>query len=379
MLFTLWSKGQTFRVYVKGGQQPAVLTIGRDKKLKCDCDDDLFAKRVLMELEQGGVDVAESVTTTQLIERFKSSSLQYQFSGDLKDVHSSPKKRAIQPEVRFDGVEFKTPKQLHDESLFYDLYKIPYRDRKLLADLELICDSREPESLQEMLQNCIIDNVKVSALEIGDVMISNPGNNDTIIFERKTATDLVNSIKSGHLHDQAERLFDYQHALMSNGIRCRVIWIIEADHNGNHSYYNSLPDLVNLDGVSNYLIGILNQHILHTFSTKHTAYAINKIASGFFEQALFYRVNTARTKTQRPSEVLQATTTKSEHGVSVSKREGAGLLSQINGINQTVAEALANQGVTIAKLCKMSHKELCGINGVGPKGADKIMLALGSN
>jgi len=97
-----------------------------------------------------------------------------------------------------------------------------------MADLYAEIDFREVElgSQKEILKACVqsehvVDHdvvesderAKGSGLEIGDFIFNN-----TVCIERKESSDFVQSMKSGHLEDQLDRMyseFDHVHVLVS--------------------------------------------------------------------------------------------------------------------------------------------------------------------
>lgn len=71
--------------------------------------------------------------------------------------------------------------------------------------MKLIIDNREPKELITTLQNRV-DTVVLENLELGDIIIKNDSNETVLIFERKSLSDLISSIKDGRYKEQSFRL-----------------------------------------------------------------------------------------------------------------------------------------------------------------------------
>ena len=71
--------------------------------------------------------------------------------------------------------------------------------------MKLYADSREPPGLLEML-NARSDKITTGNLDIGDFIIKNDNDEILMIFERKTLSDLISSIKDGRYKEQSFRL-----------------------------------------------------------------------------------------------------------------------------------------------------------------------------
>jgi len=71
--------------------------------------------------------------------------------------------------------------------------------------MKLVVDNREPKELISSLQSRV-DNVSLENLELGDIIIKNDNNEIVLLFERKSLTDLIASIKDGRYKEQSYRL-----------------------------------------------------------------------------------------------------------------------------------------------------------------------------
>ena len=71
--------------------------------------------------------------------------------------------------------------------------------------MRLIIDNREPKEIIALLQSRV-DNVELDNLNIGDFIIKNNNGDIILIFERKSLSDLIASIKDGRYNEQSYRL-----------------------------------------------------------------------------------------------------------------------------------------------------------------------------
>ena len=71
--------------------------------------------------------------------------------------------------------------------------------------MRLIVDNREPKEIITILESRI-ENLSLENLELGDYVIQNNNNEPVMIFERKSLSDLIASIKDGRYNEQSLRL-----------------------------------------------------------------------------------------------------------------------------------------------------------------------------
>jgi ERCC4-type nuclease len=81
--------------------------------------------------------------------------------------------------------------------------------------MKILIDNREPDSLVDLIKNNVEKflniNIEKKNLDIGDFQIIEENNNiPSIIFERKSISDLLASIKDGRYNEQSFRLDNYQ-------------------------------------------------------------------------------------------------------------------------------------------------------------------------
>lgn len=74
--------------------------------------------------------------------------------------------------------------------------------------MKLVIDNREPKELKTLIQDKI-ENVELKNLEIGDIIFLDDYDNIVLIFERKSISDLISSIKDGRYSEQSFRLQEY--------------------------------------------------------------------------------------------------------------------------------------------------------------------------
>jgi ERCC4-type nuclease len=180
------------------------------------------------------------------------------------------------------------------------------------------------------------------------------------------------------VHSQAERHADYVHDRAAQGVHTRVVWIIEGEDEGSRLLYNTLPQVKQTDGMVNYLVGVLGQHIIQSYSTNHTAYLIAKLTQGFLEQELYRPVKVGAVridrskKERRLKSAILPHSAESYRGVLMAANGLAQMLSLMPGIKTNVAKEMAATGLSLAQIVNMSLEEISALKGVGPKSAKEI-------
>lgn len=74
--------------------------------------------------------------------------------------------------------------------------------------MKIVIDNREPKELKSLIQDKI-ENIELKNLEIGDIIFLDDDDNIVLIFERKSISDLICSIKDGRYSEQSFRLQEY--------------------------------------------------------------------------------------------------------------------------------------------------------------------------
>lgn len=277
----------------------------------------------------------------------------------------------------YDKVDIRTPQEISDQASSYPIDSAPFK-KTTLDSCKIIIDTREPSKLVGYLAQGKIA-IDVGALEIGDIKIVSNNTQDHIIIERKTITDFYSAITGDdhRAHSQAERLYDYQQKQHENGVRVLVLWMIEGDLNGRRMLYNTLPESRQTDGMINYLVAILGQHVIQAFNMHHLCYLVSKFTQGFFEQQLYYPVRTAtgsqidRKKSERAPMVSVGGS--GQHGVSIPGRADLfHVLTAFKSIDSRVANSMIGSGLTLKSIMDLSKEDLRKFDGVGPTLAQRI-------
>ena len=109
---------------------------------------------------------------------------------------------------------------------------IDYREKELidLCQLKLLETEPETEEIKGKKKEKEIEKIKIKVenLKLGDIVISNDGDgngdNELLLFERKSLNDLASSIKDGRYAEQSFRLDGYESVPNHN-----IVYIIEGD------------------------------------------------------------------------------------------------------------------------------------------------------
>lgn len=272
------------------------------------------------------------------------------------------------------------PEDLYRASQTLDVASVPCR-AETIKDAVITVDHREPEPLFDTLVRSPF-RVERASLPAGDVRVSSERDNRTLLIERKTVTDLYNGItgEERHCHEQAERYWLLAQEQASQGGLLRVVWLIEAEQNGRRQLYNALPKIAQTDGWVNYLVGILGQSVVTTFSTNHSAYLIAKMAQGFLEGCLYYPVKVGAKRIDLGHRERQRLTARpaapagepADHGVIQGAHSLASLLALFPGVSTRAARGLAATGLSLAEIANLGEDALLEIEGVGPTTAARL-------
>ncbi len=83
--------------------------------------------------------------------------------------------------------------------------------------MKLIIDSRETKlydeclKLKQTIDNYKKINIESKSLDLGDIIVKDDDDNDKLIIERKTISDLISSISDGRYNEQSFRLNGIEH------------------------------------------------------------------------------------------------------------------------------------------------------------------------
>lgn len=90
--------------------------------------------------------------------------------------------------------------------------------------MKLEIDTREPKQLIDLIKTQLKE-VSIKSLDIGDFIIKNDNDEIQVIFERKSFSDLISSIKDGRYNEQSFRLNE------SSLPNHNIYYILEGDIN----------------------------------------------------------------------------------------------------------------------------------------------------
>lgn len=105
------------------------------------------------------------------------------------------------------------------------LITIDYREKELIDLIQLKFAEKKPETEEVKKKEKEIEEIKIKVenLKLGDIIISD-GDNELLLFERKSLNDLASSIKDGRYVEQSFRLNGYESVPNHN-----IVYIIEGE------------------------------------------------------------------------------------------------------------------------------------------------------
>jgi crossover junction endonuclease MUS81 len=106
------------------------------------------------------------------------------------------------------------------------LITIDYREKDLIDLFQMKFAEIKPETEEVKKKEKGIEEIKIKVenLKLGDIIISDGGENELLLFERKSLNDLASSIKDGRYVEQSFRLDGYESVPNHN-----IVYIIEGD------------------------------------------------------------------------------------------------------------------------------------------------------
>ncbi len=200
-------------------------------------------------------------------------------------------------------------------------------------------DHREPREIDVLIRSAPNTRVERKHLDIGDYRI-----NGNIIVERKTVTDFAESVKSGRLFDQAQRIGFTPDTL--------GVVILEGDVFGRRESIGMLSSQIT--GAIGCLSFVQRLTVLTTTDLEHTAYCLAKFAQ-HDKNGLGYTLSLRKDKTKL--QLLDAQRF---------------VLEGITGVSGEMSTALLRHFGTIRAVAMATAKELQSVPGVGPKTAATI-------
>ena len=278
------------------------------------------------------------------------------------------------------NIDIRPPETLAEQAYNFTIDSAPFK-ASTIKNCSIGIDTREPESVFSKFSEGRIEAIR-ETLSIGDIILRSAATRDHVVIERKTVSDFYNAItgEQHRGHSQAERLYQYQQELAQEGVRVLVVWMIEAELGGKRSLYNTLPKTNQMDGMINYLVAILGQHVVQAFNLHHLCYLSMKFLQGFFEQELYYPVRTAtgaqidlKKEARQQAKANMVAAGNSNHGVSIPGRSNLfHVLTAFPHIDSRIANSLIESGLVLQDIIRLSENELSQFLGIGKVKARKI-------
>ncbi|WP_445766743.1 ERCC4 domain-containing protein [Rheinheimera sp.] len=375
--FTLWSKaGANPRLYISPntpGKAFVFLSSGDSGSIKVFSNDAAEQIQLQTTLQRSGVGFHVPFGTMQdLIANLTQCG--HALSKPGFESRKKTPTRAAAKNTKADYANTDTPEKIHIETLKYSLSSIKFN--RGTERFTITIDTREPEELARRIERSGITTVS-SKLDVGDIRISSNDTGDELIIERKTVSDLYSSIVSNSAHRQAECLFEYQVEKAKAGSRVMVVWLIEGELSGQRMLYNAFPGSSQTDGVINFLTGILGQHVLQCYNQHHLAYMTVKLAQGFFESELVYKVNAKERKSRTEQENRTALISNKQgeyHGVRTQdKNPLMQILMAIPSLKEPVAKAIISKGHRFADVLAYTESDWQSYEGVGKVLSNRLL------
>ena len=210
--------------------------------------------------------------------------------------------------------------------------------------MRLIVDNREPKEIITILQSRI-ENISLENLELGDYVIQNSDNQPVMIFERKSLSDLIASIKDGRYNEQSLRLSE-----------CNV--------NNRNIYYIIEGNTMNFCNRQNETTQKMLFSSMLSISSKKGFSLLN--TNGFIETAEFIVRFYNKVSSEKPQqqEQLENTEIKYSNVIKTSKKANITknnineiMISQIPGISSVVAGAIMEKYSNIINLVNSLKNE----------------------
>lgn len=379
--FNEWKKGDLQRIYIKSNCSEPVwierLVRTGIARVRCKMPTEIGRQTAL--ISEAGFDFSQSyLTWDALVDALMSLPGNHTRHENNSKRNYQEKKCIDSPLHIFSAIDTRSPEDISDQTYTFSIDSAPFK-AKTIKSCRILLDTREPNEVFEKLAEGKIA-VERQTLEVGDIMLVSANTKDHLIIERKTITDFYGAIVGDQhrAHSQAERLCLYQQRFAAQGIKVQVLWIIEGELNGKRTLYNTLPKSNQMDGMVNYLVAILGQHVVQAYNMHHLCYLISKFVQGFFEQELYYPVRTATgsqvdlKRSERQASVINEKDD-SSHGVSIPGRENLfHVLTAFKSINSRAANSLIESGLVLQDIIALTEKELSSFGGIGKTTAKKI-------
>jgi len=201
-------------------------------------------------------------------------------------------------------------------------------------------DHREPAQIDAMIARAPNTKVVRAHLPIGDYRI-----NGVILVERKSTRDFANSVQSGHLFDQAQRI----------GIEPDVVGMVVLEGDLFGGKIGMLKSQIT--GAISCLFLVQGMSVINTADLEHTAYALAKLGQ-HNANGLGYALTLRKDK---PKKLLDAQRF---------------VLEGLNGINCNMADTLLKHFGSVRAVINADYEQLVAVRGIGPKRAASIIEVL---
>lgn len=331
-----YQKGKIPKFWLENEDGVAVF---RQQKAKGACIELEEARKLFRDKleELGFVESSDDLITWEL-------ALTFPEKGAEKKKTASRKART---EGKVKSIEKQATKAAQD-AFQLDLTTIKFDDVQTI-----IVDHREPQLLFDMLSDHKQLDVKIEALELGDIKILRR-DGSAILIERKDCdkdigqrTDFEASVI-----DDSKRLFT-QSERMKFEPDILPIFLLEGD------VYNKSQSMLvqQIDGALSFLAAIQKTNVMMSLNLPHTAYMVTKLCQHFTE-GLGYELNL---RPKKPEELLSSKSF---------------VLEGIPGVSGSLARDLLSHFGSIKNVSLATIEELIEVDGVGPKKAITIFNTL---
>jgi len=230
----------------------------------------------------------------------------------------------------------------HQEADNLDLTTIPVPD-----PVTIRIDYREPDELFELLDGLSNVTVERRELALGDIEIQ--GQNTQYVIERKCCTngESRTDFEASVVDDTKRLFFQSEKMRLAEG----VVPIILLEGCAHEHSRGMLVQAI--DGMLSYLITIQRLSVLTTYSLKHTAYFLLKLAA-HDRSGLGYEPPLRAKKPRAQADQLTF------------------VLEGLPGVSANLARRLADQFGSLAGLVAASDSDLLAVPGMGPKRIEQI-------
>ena len=220
--------------------------------------------------------------------------------------------------------------------------------------MKLILDTRERE-LKNICENLITSSedykdikIETKSLELGDMIIRDDENNDILIYERKTISDLIASIKDGRYNEQSYRLNGLEHH--NHNIIYLIEGVISKTLKERQMIYSAMFSINYYKGFS----------LMRSANIDETAYIIFnnilKIKKEKDKQPFYYNKNLENTENKE--EKSYSTVIKKKKNANITQDNfGEIVLCQIPSISSTTACVIMKEFKTIKNLIECLNKD----------------------